>query len=468
MKRFSRLCLAVASAWLCAPGADAARPRYGGTLRIDTTASVASLTAASFPGDATGADQLRPLIFETLVTAGRDGRIRPGLATSWQPDARSTRWTFNLRADVDLHDGSRLTARDVASALAEPAAWRATAGVNSITLESDRPLPDLLWELADPRHGIAVARGDTVVGSGPFAVDRVQPRLLTLRAHERHWAGRPFVDRVHVEAGRPLSAQLPDVESGRVDIAGAGTQDARRIAQRGLTLAASRPDELVALAIQPGASGAVADERARRALSLAIDRGAMAGVLVQGLGVPAAALLPQWLTGYTALFQSAHDREAARALAATLPADRRRLTLRFEATDPLSRSLAERVVVDARDAGLTIVLDPSQPPSLRPIDLRLVRIRFSTLVADRAASMIMPSVHPQLRTLVPPAPAFDAALETVYQFERTVIDRLVMVPLLHLPDVYAVGPNVETDGRSIVGFSSALDLANVWLREPPR
>src|SRR5947208_2282680 len=52
-------------------------------------------------------------VYETLVTVGPQGEIRPGLAVSWtaSPDHRT--FTFKLRDGVTFHDGSPLTAEAV-------------------------------------------------------------------------------------------------------------------------------------------------------------------------------------------------------------------------------------------------------------------------------------------------------------------------------------------------------------------
>jgi ABC-type transport system substrate-binding protein len=452
----------------CVVGIDAAaRPRYGGTIRLDTAASLAAITsaAAADPAEAAARDRIRALVFETLVTPGSDGAIRGVLATTWDADARGTRWRFTMRRGVRLHDGSLVTAQDIAAALAGSAApWKVTADADAVVIDADRPMPELLWELADPRYAVAVTRGSATLGTGAFAIDRVEAgRVLVLRAHEEHWEGRPFLDAVRVETGRRVADQAADLDLGRADIVRVGPQDARRLRQRGLGIAASRPLELIALLRQPEGGRAV-DERARQALSLAIDRRAMTDVLLQRLGEPAGTVFPPWLTGYGALFPLAYDRERARRLVAALPADRRTLTVRFETADALARTLAERVVADARETGLTVILDPSQPPSLRPIDFRIVRMPFDTTAADRAVARVRAAVHAQVQQALFVAPEAGAPLDAVLRFERNLLDRHVVVPLVHVPEVYAIAGGVESATGAFVLPSFALDLANVWRR----
>ncbi len=52
-------------------------------------------------------------VYEGLVTPGINMEILPQLAESWVATADDT-WVFNLRRGVTFHDGSSLTASDVA------------------------------------------------------------------------------------------------------------------------------------------------------------------------------------------------------------------------------------------------------------------------------------------------------------------------------------------------------------------
>ncbi len=139
MKRFRSTFLAVGSALVIAAAATAARPRYGGTLRIETEAIVRTLDPAAPPSDGVSPalrNRLQPLVFETLVTPNLSGGLRPALATSWESDARAMRWTIRLRPGVKLHDGSTLGPAQVAAALgAKNPSWKVTTTDDAIVIE---------------------------------------------------------------------------------------------------------------------------------------------------------------------------------------------------------------------------------------------------------------------------------------------------------------------------------------------
>ena len=157
---------------------QAARPHYGGTLRIETS-------------DASAIRHVNALAFETLTTADPPRGVRPLLATHWHGEESDHRWTFELRRGVTLHDGSALQPAQVAAALqAAHADWHVHAQDNAVVIDAG-PAPDLPSELADAANAIVISsNGGVMIGSGPFRVERVAAGLITLRAHDRRCGPR--------------------------------------------------------------------------------------------------------------------------------------------------------------------------------------------------------------------------------------------------------------------------------------
>src|SRR5437667_5660348 len=195
MRPFGWRSLAASSLLLAALASAATRPQYSGTVRISTRIAPASLDPADgAQQDSITRRNLTRLIFDTLVTLDNAGKVQPALATSWKAEPGTQRWEFWLRHDVKFHDGSPLTGDSVAASLRTTnPKWSIFPNGDSVVIECDAPVPNLLGELALPRNAIAkrTAAGK-ILGTGPFQIADWQPgKKLTLQAEEGYWNGAP-------------------------------------------------------------------------------------------------------------------------------------------------------------------------------------------------------------------------------------------------------------------------------------
>lgn len=479
MRPFRSASLAVASAILIATAPAAARPRYGGVLRVQIQGTLRALDPAAEPATALEGAARRhvlPLIFERLVEVNPDGGLRPLLAASWEGDASGGRWQVRLRPGVTLHDGSLLTPEQVASSLgASRPDWTVAVESGAIVITPLEPHRELPWELAELRSAVGVRRASgEIIGTGPFRIERLESRRLILRAHEEHHAGRPFLDGIQIEMGRTPASQLSDLELDRADLVNVGPADAGRVIQRQLRVASSSPLELFALVFEAHRA-TPATEPLRRTLAAAIDRDAIRRVLLQGRAEPAEALLPAWLSGYPAFTVASSPSSPAgfggtagtvlsRAAVAALPAAERSLAIRVEAGDALARAMAERVSVDVREAGFSAVVQAPAGLGPRP-DLRLIRVPLEASAPDRALAVLIEGLAPRTLALLTRerAPVSGSSLEAVARIERALLQNGVVVPLVHVPELFGLGARVDSSSTEVVLPTGAWDLANVWL-----
>lgn len=215
MKRSPFLFLALISFAFGAARA-AERPRYGGTLRVETRVSLPRIDPARWPADPAVAslqEKLLGLVCDRLVRLDETGKPQPALAIDWQQSADHKSWIFQLRPGVKFHDGTPLNAADIAAVLASvKPGWRITAPpapsgakeLAAIVISPDSPLPDLPIELAAPQYSIFRRDAQTnFVGTGPFRIAGWQPgRRATFTANDQYWSGRPFLDAVEFAMGR--------------------------------------------------------------------------------------------------------------------------------------------------------------------------------------------------------------------------------------------------------------------------
>jgi ABC-type transport system substrate-binding protein len=445
-----------------------ARPRYGGTLRVATPGvlrSVDPFFVAATAVDAGAARQILPLLFETLIRVDAEGGLRPALASSWDSDAQGTRLRIRLRPGVTLHDGSTLLPQQAADAVREShKEWQVAAEGDAVVIDAGAASQDIAWTLTERRSAIAIRRpSGGLIGTGPFRLERFDETRVVLRAHDDYWGSRPFVDAVDIEMGGTTSAQLAAFEAARLDLAAAPPMDRRRLQQRGIRVIASRTLELFALVFEPHRANG-AHDAVRRTLAASFDRSAIRRVVLQDLAEPAESLMPDWIRGYPASALSSSESRLSRAAVLALPIERRSLTLRVDAADAVARAIAERIAVDARESGLAVVVQAPAGLAARP-DVRVQRIRIDATSPDRALAGIMRALGQRVLTLLPrvPPPTTGAPLQDVYRVERALLDRSMIVPVVHVPDVYAVGARVESWNGAAIDATGAWDLANVWL-----
>jgi ABC-type transport system substrate-binding protein len=484
MKRSSSLCLALGSVLLAGVAIEGARPRYGGTLRVETDAS-----------DLTVRDRVASLGFETLTRVDIPDGLQPHLALNWESDGKRGQWRFSMRPGVVLHDGSTLQAWQVAAALRTiETTWRITAENDKVIVEPDKPIPDLPWVVSQARYAVAVpSAGGAIVGTGPFRLenfrspdhsrrqdgalrDGAENTTVQLRAHDVYWGGRPFLDAIQIESRRPQAEQLRDLESGRADVIAIRPADIRRVTQRGFRITASHPIELLALVFEPHRMGA-ADDAMRGQLESALDRHAMASALLQQRGEAALTLLPPWLSGYAPVVSTPHGRSNAPNSSVRLQPDpqvaagarrnaRRDLIVRVDPSDALAQDVAERIAVDAREAGFSVRVQA--PTGLAPrADARVVRVRLQLTTPQRALTDIVGQLGAYVAAQALPGPLrADAPLDVVYRTEIELLERHCVIPVLHVPELYGLADRVVLLGASPVWPSGAWNFADVSLKDP--
>ena len=418
------------------------RPHYGGTLRVMLREAPTSLDPARLTVSQGG--RIFPLIFEGLSKFDANGRLQPGLAARWQADSQSQRWQFWLRPGVKFQDGTPLTAEAAATSLrvANPA-WTVTPDGDSVVIQTAAPDVELPAELALPRNGIARHAGNSVLGTGPFQVKDWQPgRSLLLAANDDYWGGRPYLDSVAVTLGQSWRQQMVALELGRADVVEVAPEQARRAGLSGRTVVESAPSELVALVFSGNPQSA--DEA--QALSASIDRAAIVNVLLQGQAEVAEAVLPNWMTGYAMLFSEKRERPAPSSGAGVS------ITLAYDASDPTNQLLAERVALNARDAGIRVQTS-AQPANA---DLRLLRIPLASPQPQVALNVVA-----QAAGL--PTPQFQGTSpEELYAREKEMLQSGRIMPLAHVPQATAIAPGVKGWNSDVLG---GWPLANVWMGE---
>ena len=247
--------------------------------------------------------------------------------------------------------------------------------------------------------------------------------------------------------GQGWREQAVALDLGKADLIEVAPEQARRPATQSRRVQSSAPSELIALVFSRDRQGPE-EGRLREALALTIDRAALNSVLLQGGGEPAGGFLPNWMTGYAFVFPSGVDLARAKQVRGELRQSSP-WTLAYDAADPVARVMAERIALNARDAGLQV-----QPTNSSATDLRLVRLPLISLDPDIALTSLESGLG------LPQSKLSGTSLDELYGAESMLLQSQRVIPLLHVRVSYAMNAGVRNWSQSSTG---AWRLGDIWL-----
>lgn len=295
-------------------------------------------------------------IFERLVTFDDHLQLHPALATSWEIE-NPLAWIIHLRPGVLFHDGSTLTAADVAYSLdrvrhipRSPAPFThavtnvaAVEIIDPLTLRirTAKPTPLLMEQIGlvyilPAKLGPDVGNeqfntGQAAVGTGPYRFQSWVPNdRVVLIPSPDWWGGKPEWDRITLRFIPNAAARVAALLAGDVDlIDSVPPADSATLARNpAVALYSSPTNRIIYLAVDAARAHSpfitasdgknpLQDVRVRRALSMMINRKAIAERVLNGAAVPAGQIVPPGEGGHAdALQPTAYDPTAAKALLA--------------------------------------------------------------------------------------------------------------------------------------------------------
>jgi peptide/nickel transport system substrate-binding protein len=301
------------------------------------------------------------MVFDKLVNTDELSRNIPGLAVEWRAVA-PTVWEYRLRPNVRFHNGNAFTAEDVAFTLTRlpnvpnsPSSFAAYARpytrieiVDPLTirLHTAEPYPLSPLDMTSVRivdrettEGATTEDFNAVraaVGTGPWRVvahrsgDRVE-----FERFDGYWGPAPAFQRVNYRMITNDAARVAALLAGDVEVIDqVPTSDVQKLRREGrVQLAEILGTRLIFLGLdhlrtdaspfvtdnegRPIPRNPLRDLRVRQALSLAIDRQAIAERIMEGTAVPIGQFLPEGVNGHVpGIATPRFDPEAARRLLA--------------------------------------------------------------------------------------------------------------------------------------------------------
>ena len=317
-------------------------PAAGAALTVAVAAPVTSLDPHYHQLSPNNA--VADMVFDRLVNTDAQSRQIPGLAVEWRA-VEPTVWEFKLRPDVRFHNGNPFTAEDVAFTLARlpnvpnsPSSFavysrpiRRVEVVDPLTVRfhTAEPYPLVPLDMTNVRvldketHENATTEdfnsGRAAVGTGPWrVVSHRQGDRIEFERHDGYWGDKPAFARVNYRMITNDAARTAALLAGDVDLIDqVPTTDVAKL-RRDQRVALS---EVVGLRLvflgldhlrgadenspfvtgndgQPLGRNPLKDARVRRALSMAIDRQAIAERVMEGAATPAGQFLPPEVYGH--------------------------------------------------------------------------------------------------------------------------------------------------------------------------
>ena len=300
-------------------------------------------------------------VFEPLVNRDPNQKLVPALATSWKAIDDLT-WEFKLRKGVKFHDGTPFTADDVVATYKRvpnvpnsPSSFATFTKpivevkvVDSHTLVFRTATPHVLLPsdlasvyivpkpIAEKATTEDFNSGKSAIGTGPYKFAEYAPnQRVVLKANYGYWGGEEPWDKVTFKILSNPAARVAALLSGDVqmietvptaDIANLSADPkfalSDKVSNRVIYVHLNQWSDKSAPFVtakdgKPLDKNPFKDARVRKALSIAINRDAIAERVMEKKAVPAAQLLPDFFYGTSKKLKPAkYDPEGAKKLLA--------------------------------------------------------------------------------------------------------------------------------------------------------
>lgn len=290
--------------------------------------------------------------------------VKPGAADKWEQSPDGLTYTFHIRKGANWSDGHAVTSQDFVYSLqravaprsgadAAPASFQPSIGIKGVddyaagstkdfstvgikavdptTVEYTlaAPNPDFLLQMADapmlplPEHALKAhpkdwQTPDVWVGNGPYTLSAwAQNSSMTLKKNAKYWdADKVSIDTVQLKLVAPGSESTLAYDNNEVNLTPVPQSDIKRYqsGEQNKQLLPVPAGQMMYMGMIPSRNPVLKDVRIRQAISMGIDRAAMAKTIPGG--EPAPLLVPSTTPGWKAEDGVKDDISAARELLA--------------------------------------------------------------------------------------------------------------------------------------------------------
>lgn len=293
-----------------------AGPQPGGIAVVDWVADPSNLDPLKFNSFANF--NTYSLVYSTLYRWAEDGSVTPELATDLpEISDDGLEYTITVRDDVTWHDGSPFTAEDVAFTIEtvlnkeNGSTWYAALspiekvevnGPTELTLSLSRPQQPLVGMLAQVpviSSSKPYVPDETwisdMMGTGPFKfVEWKRGQEVVLERNPDYFKdGLPYLDGVIIRTVKEDAARIANLTGGNSTIMPmVPYAQIDNLESRGATVTATEGSAILPVLFPSHKEGRItANADFRKAIALAIDRGAIIDNVFEGNATPSATIM---------------------------------------------------------------------------------------------------------------------------------------------------------------------------------
>lgn len=256
--------------------------------------------------------EMMQIIYEPLVRRGKNWTFYPWLAESYEVAKDTNTWTFKIRKGVNFHDGSPMTARDVAYSLSRlvddavkstlRSRLKGTLDKDSFEVIDDYTLKinmlrrDTLLDQPLSRYAASIIKAGSTptvdpasaIGTGAFKVVSLEPgQSWQVARFDGYWQpGLVTLDAIQAIGIPDQSAKLESLTSGVVDLIDPIDSVVLKQISKDQNLQIQPLKNAMMWSIFLNQKVKPFDDvRVRRAIKLAVDRKMILDRVFQGFGV---------------------------------------------------------------------------------------------------------------------------------------------------------------------------------------
>lgn len=305
--------LSFIAACVGAPGGSSTgtgQPKSGGKIVVGSIAPGEKLDPLF--ANSHGAQVIFGSVGDFLAWSNENLVLEPRIAESWKANADASVWTFQIRQGVKFHDGSALTAKDVAATfqrLSDPAmksnalsAFKgvldasgvSAAGDYSVQFQLKAPNGNFPYLVSSDNYNAILQPAQqpadwerTFIGTGPWKLSSYQPNVsLALTRNSSYWRQPAFADSLEIRFFNNIQSQIIGLQAGDIHVAmnlpATSQIDAvvRDSTLRLLEVRSAQHPEIHMLTDQAPFN----DKRVRKAMSLALNRPELVAGLINKRG----------------------------------------------------------------------------------------------------------------------------------------------------------------------------------------